>query len=136
MPVPALGPGLHGTTAGPVGALSIQPRLLSGTRLDDMVSYNFAVIGDPTLLAAVGPATEASWRQLGAIVIDELPLPLRTWLNERRSHALIVRPDRYVFGVAANAGELENLTARLLRALDQCAGASSLPADSRVPEGV
>jgi 3-(3-hydroxy-phenyl)propionate hydroxylase len=136
MPVPALGPGLHGTTDGPVGALSIQPRLLSGIRLDDMVGYNFAVIGDPTLLAAVGPATEASWRQLGATVIGELPLPLRTWLNERRSHALIMRPDRYVFGVAANAGELEKLTARLLRALDQCAGASSLPADSRVPEGV
>jgi 3-(3-hydroxy-phenyl)propionate hydroxylase len=117
MPVVPLGPGVHGTTIGPVGALSIQPRLLNGDRLDDRVGYEFAVIGDPTLLAAVGPSTERAWDAVGARVIAELPLPLRTWLNKRQAHALIARPDRYIFGLASNAAELDKLSAQLISAL-------------------
>lgn len=117
MPVVPLGHGVHGTTNGPVGALSIQPRLLNGDRLDDRVGYEWAVIGDPTLLAAVDPVTERAWNAVGATVIAELPLPLRTWLNDRHAHALIVRPDRYVFGLAWNVAELDKLSAQLLSAL-------------------
>lgn len=137
MPIPELGPGIHGTTAGPVGALSIQPRLITGMRLDDAVGYNFAVIGDPALLSTVDPATAAAWRRLGAAVIAELPLALRTWLNERRAHALIIRPDRYVFGIAANTAELEKLTARLLSTFEPHSAASrSVDDPPNVPERV
>ncbi|CAA0124851.1 3-(3-hydroxy-phenyl)propionate/3-hydroxycinnamic acid hydroxylase [Mycolicibacterium vanbaalenii] len=114
---PQLGGGLHGATRGPVGALSMQPSLQSGVRLDDAVGYSFAVLGDPTLLASVGPATRAAWRSLRAVVIAELPLPLRAWLNEHEAHALIIRPDRYIFGLAASSSELDQLTADLFAAI-------------------
>jgi len=117
MPVPALGPGIHGVTAGPVGSLSIQPRLLDGERLDDVVGYRFAVVGNPHLLDAVDPATAESWTRLGAAVVRETPLPMRRWLNEHGAHAVIIRPDRYVFGVASTAAELDTLTSQLLAAL-------------------
>jgi hypothetical protein len=50
-------------------------------------------------------------------VIAELPLPLRTWLNERRAHALIVRPDRHIFGLASSVADLDKLSAQLLSAV-------------------
>ncbi|TCK21969.1 bifunctional 3-(3-hydroxy-phenyl)propionate/3-hydroxycinnamic acid hydroxylase [Pseudonocardia endophytica] len=117
MPVPQLGSGVHGDTEWPVGALSIQPRLLGGDRLDDVVGYAFAVVGNPTLLAGVDVATAATWQRVGATVVGETPLPLRRWLNEHRAHAVIIRPDRYVFGLAASAAELDALTARLADAV-------------------
>ncbi|MCE0763326.1 bifunctional 3-(3-hydroxy-phenyl)propionate/3-hydroxycinnamic acid hydroxylase [Pseudonocardia kujensis] len=118
MPSPQLGPGVHGTTAGGSGALSPQPRLLGGERMDDVVGYRFAVIGDPTLLGAVDPATAAAWERIGASVIAETPPELRRWLDEHGADAAVIRPDRYVLGLASCADELDTLTARLVTVLD------------------
>lgn len=117
MPLPPLGAGLHGRTEGAAGAMSIQPSLLDGRRLDDAVGYSFAVLGDPALLADVSPATEAAWQAVGAAVLTEVPPPLRSWLGEHDADAVIVRPDRYVFGAAASAAELDDLTERLTASL-------------------
>jgi 3-(3-hydroxy-phenyl)propionate hydroxylase len=119
MPIPDLGPGVHGATDASAGRLSVQPRLANGQMLDDLVGYNFAVIAEPAVLAEVDPATRQAWQRLGAAVVAELPTPLGAWMEERRARALIVRPDRYVFGVAEDAAGLEKLTARLLLAMHE-----------------
>ena len=112
-PVPLLGSGVHGETDSVAGALSIQPRLYNGHLLDDEIGYRFAVIGDSTILNMVSSETVAAWERLGVKVVSEIGLQMRRWLNERHVHAVIVRPDRYVFGGAADVAELDRLTARL-----------------------
>ncbi len=112
-PQPTLGTGVHGQTDGVAGALSIQPRLLNGQLMDDMVGYDFAVLGDASVIKAVDAATVEAWDRLGATVITEIGLPVREWLHEHHVHAVIVRPDRYVFGGAVDADGLERLTAQL-----------------------
>jgi 3-(3-hydroxy-phenyl)propionate hydroxylase len=112
-PVPLLGTGIHGKTDAVSGALSIQPRLNNGHLMDDEIGYGFAVVGDGSILNAVDPETVASWGRLGVKVVSEIGLPMRHWLNERHVHAVIVRPDRYVFGGAVDVAELDRLTARL-----------------------
>ncbi|MGL3213739.1 hypothetical protein [Bradyrhizobium sp. BR 1433] len=39
------------------------------------------------------------------------------WMRQHDSAAVIVRPDRYVFGAARNAGELSMLVGQLLQNL-------------------
>lgn len=127
-PIPELGHGLHGETNGPAGALSIQPRLRNGTLLDDMVGYNFAVVGDPSVIGDVDSSTTAIWARMGAVVITDLDATTRQWLNGFGVHAVVIRPDRYVFDGAKDAAQLDTLSARLEAAV----GASD-PAVAQLP---
>jgi 3-(3-hydroxy-phenyl)propionate hydroxylase len=112
-PAPTLGAGLHGDTRGVAGVLSIQPRLPNGRRLDDVVGYRFAVVGDRSVVNGVEESTRRSWERLGAVAITDLDLTIRRWLNHHNVHAVIVRPDRYVFGGAADSPQLDHLSSRL-----------------------
>jgi len=112
-PAPSLGAGLHGETRGVAGVLSIQPQLSNGRYLDDVVGYRFAVVGDPSVVNAVDESTRRSWERLGAVVTTDLDLTMRRWLNHHNVHAVIIRPDRYVFGGATDSVQLENLSLRL-----------------------
>jgi 3-(3-hydroxy-phenyl)propionate hydroxylase len=119
-PNPALGHGLHGETRGPAGALSIQPVLRNGSRLDDTIGYNFAVVGDPSVIGGVDSTTKAIWARLDAVVTTDLDSTTRQWLNSFGVHAVVIRPDRYVFDGAKDAAQLDTLSARL----DASVGAS------------
>lgn len=98
---PAIGPG--------GGALSPQP-LIDGARLDDLVGPRFALItaerlpdGDP----------DATWWASRAARLDAVEHPaLRVLLGD--APAVVIRPDRYVFG----AGDLADLTRRAKAALE------------------
>ena len=126
-PVPTLGEGLHDETSGAAGTLSIQPRLDNGRRLDDVVGYNFVVIGDPSVVGGVEESTTRVWERLRAPIFTSVDLATRQWLNEHRAHAVIVRPDRYVFGAAANSAQLDQLS----RQLWSRAGTESAYAEAR-----
>jgi len=110
LPEPRLGPGLHDGEPAPAGALSIQPVLADGRRLDDVVGYKFAVIGDADVIAAVTDATKAAWQRLGAVVLTEYPAQLHAWLDARGAKAEVVRPDRYLLGLAKDSADLDRLT--------------------------
>jgi 3-(3-hydroxy-phenyl)propionate hydroxylase len=97
--------------------LSYQPFLADGTRLDDRVGLNFLVVAHGDLLEAADPATRAVWEQLGAVLLEAADAAYEGWLAERGLAAVVIRPDRYVFGTAATVGELDALTARLAQAL-------------------
>jgi 3-(3-hydroxy-phenyl)propionate hydroxylase len=114
---PPLGPGLHGVTAPPAGTLSIQPFLTGGTRLDDLVGPSFSVIARADVLAECDERTRATWRELGAVVLDAAAARHEEWLTEHDAGAVIIRPDKYVYGTARTAAELDALTTQIEVAL-------------------
>jgi 3-(3-hydroxy-phenyl)propionate hydroxylase len=81
--------------------------------MDDVVGYNFAVIGDPAVVAAVDDNVRDVWRQIGTTVMTEHSAGLESWLAEHSATAAIVRPDRYTFALAADAAELAQATMAL-----------------------
>lgn len=107
-PRPSLGPGIHDAAA-PAGTLSPQPQLPDGRWLDDIVGYAFAVVGDAALLEEVTPATKAFWQALGARVIFTDTGALMALLTQLGARAAIIRPDRYILGVASEPGDLDRL---------------------------
>jgi 3-(3-hydroxy-phenyl)propionate hydroxylase len=112
-PQPQLGPGARADAAPPVGVVFAQPMLADGRLLDDATGNRFAVIGARTVLAAASEASRARWRGAGAAIVDAPGEAIDTWLAAHRAAALILRPDRYVFGLARETSALDALSASL-----------------------
>jgi 3-(3-hydroxy-phenyl)propionate hydroxylase len=112
-PQPALGPGMHAGGPPPVACAFDQPRLDDGRWLDEAVGVRFAVLGDPEMVRAATPSAQARWRSLDAAVLPGASSELSRWLDRNGAGALILRPDRYLFGLARNAAELDCLSALL-----------------------
>jgi len=103
---PLLGPGLAEEPGGAVGQLSPQAVGPDGLKLDDLVGYQFLVVGDAAVMAAVDDSVREAWARLGWVVIDSPPDALAAWLTEHDARAAIIRPDRYTYAVAADAASL------------------------------
>ncbi len=104
-----LGPGVH-AEEDLAGTLSAQPTLSDGRRLDDAVGYRFAVVGDPDCLTAASEQTKDAWKTLDVAVLDERQEALIEWLRDLGVSAALLRPDRYFFGTAKTAADLDRLT--------------------------
>ena len=81
------------------GALFFQP-LVDGQRLDD-------ILGDGAWLISAGPlaghpATIGHF-PIGSDQLAAFNVPLQAWLAERNVEAVLVRPDRHVFGIGDGA---------------------------------
>jgi len=102
---PRLESGLHGDAPAPAGTRAAQPRLGDGLLLDDKVGYRFAVLANKRLAAALGPA--AHRLQFGEeIAVVTATGPAEEYLTELRTEAVVIRPDRYILGVASTPAEL------------------------------
>lgn len=113
-PAPRLGPGVWQGEAPPVGQIFPQPRLADGRLLDEALGARFAVIGRAEPLAGVPEAARQRWSAAGAVALAADAEPaLRDWLDSQGVAAIMLRPDRYILGMAASPGELETLTACL-----------------------
>jgi 3-(3-hydroxy-phenyl)propionate hydroxylase len=112
-PQPALGRGAHDDAPPPVGQVFHQPRLDDGRLLDDATGIRFAVLGDGKTIASATPAMRACWDRVGAAVLPDSSREIAGWLADHGARALVLRPDRYVFGLARDAAELDRLTGRL-----------------------
>ena len=110
---PRLGPGARDDANELGGTLSAQPRTASGKLLDDVAGYRFAVVGDPAVLSGTTDRTKALLESLGAHVIEEFSGEVRDWVTGLGAAAVIIRPDRYLFGAAGNSAELNALVAAL-----------------------
>lgn len=95
------------------GHLSAQPLLANGQRIDDIAGYRFAVLATPECAAQISAQTNASLDSLGAQTITADSEDSRNWLKSLNACAVIVRPDRYLFGTTAAAHELDALVVRL-----------------------
>jgi len=125
-PLPRLGPGLHRDDAGG-GLLSIQAKVDDGARqglFDDVVGSGGALLlADPDLLDRLGEAgqllAELGWKvaafatEPGEGKVIDTTSAYAAWFSELGAVAVLVRPDLYLYGAAADAGDLTALVRHL-----------------------
>jgi 3-(3-hydroxy-phenyl)propionate hydroxylase len=105
-PQPRLGAGWHAGDAG--GHVGLQPLLNDGSRFDDKAGYRFALIAEPTLAARASAMLDTRQKARVA-VIEADESAVSEWLKLAGARAVLLRPDRYVGGVAndfAGVGKL------------------------------
>ena len=111
LPPQRLGAGAFDATPGALaGSPFPQPRLDDGRLLDELLGHRSAVIGHAPALASAAPSTADRWRRAGAIVIDRPDASLTDWLDSHQAHAVILRPDRYIVGVARTGHDLDRIS--------------------------
>lgn len=110
-PTPQLGPGVRDDAPPPTGVVFPQPRLDDGRRLDEALGVGFAVVGAADAIAGVSARTGLRWAALGAAAVDRPGAALEHWLATHGARAVMLRPDRYVMGLARTPGDLDRLTA-------------------------
>jgi 3-(3-hydroxy-phenyl)propionate hydroxylase len=106
---PPMGPGVFADNDKWAGTLSAQPRLADGMRMDDAIGFAFALVGTETALADVLPNAEPLWEDLGVRLIAQSSGEVGAWLAELGVGAVLVRPDRYIFGTGNSAEEVDYL---------------------------
>jgi len=112
-PAPRLGPGVWQGEQAAVAQVFPQPTLADGRLLDSLLGLNFAVLGEDTVLAAVSDDTRERWQAQGVVTVPAREPELKAWLDQQGVRAVLLRPDRYVLGVAQNSAELDRLSALL-----------------------
>ena len=116
-PAPRLGPGVWAGDHPAVGRVFPQPRLADGRWLDAAVGPHFALLADDTLLAAADADTAAHLSAAGTVLLPAHGQPeVQAWLQDQQVAAVLLRPDRYVAGVATDAAGLARI-ARVLQRL-------------------
>lgn len=109
-PTPQLGPGVRADAPPPTGVVFPQPRLDDGRRLDAAIGSGFAVIGAADTISGVSASTRDRWAALGVAALANPGAAIDAWLAEHGARAVMLRPDRYVVGIARTAGDLDRLT--------------------------
>ena len=112
-PAPGLGPGIRADEGFPAGQPFPQPTLADGRLLDAAIGERFAVLATPELLASMDEATRARCAMLDAAMLADSAAGLRNWFAAHSTQAVVLRPDRYIVGVASNAADLARVCARL-----------------------
>lgn len=137
--IPDLVSGLIARDAGLAGRLFVQPHVRAPdgreSRLDDLLKPEFAIVAataEP--MAWLSDEARAAWQRLsgervvitvsgesseadGVFTVVERDGLFADWMRQHAAAAVIVRPDRYVYGAAACADELNMLIQQLLRTL-------------------
>ncbi|WP_170297202.1 bifunctional 3-(3-hydroxy-phenyl)propionate/3-hydroxycinnamic acid hydroxylase [Georgenia thermotolerans] len=111
---PALGPGLHeGDRDERAGKLGMQPILVDGTRLDDMVGTHFLVVADRGIYHQLPAPTKAALDDDGDVVTLLDPLKVGQLLASVGAKAAVIRPDHYILGVGDTADDLDRLVHKI-----------------------
>jgi len=114
---PPMGPGVFQKDDRWAGTLSAQPRLADGTRMDDVIGFAFALVGTEAALSRVLPDADSLWADLGVRVIAQSSGEVGEWLGGLGVEAVLVRPDRYIFGTGESAEAVDNLVDSLRAAI-------------------
>lgn len=109
-PAPKLGPGVLAGDHGLVGRPFPQPYLDDGRLLDEHIGLHFAVIALPSILSQVIQKNQDIWLATGMVKIPAIDRSVLAWLLEHKVQALILRPDRYIFGLATSAQDLDQIS--------------------------
>ncbi|MGY4318831.1 3-(3-hydroxy-phenyl)propionate hydroxylase [Bradyrhizobium sp. JR3.5] len=137
--IPDLVSGLIARDTVLAGRLFVQPHVRAPDgwtcRLDDLLRPEFAIVtsaAEP--MAWLSDASRAAWQHLagerlvittsgesadanGILSVVERDGLFADWMRQHGAAAVIVRPDRYVFGAAGSADELNMLVGQLLDSL-------------------
>ncbi|WP_431710525.1 bifunctional 3-(3-hydroxy-phenyl)propionate/3-hydroxycinnamic acid hydroxylase [Glutamicibacter uratoxydans] len=110
---PRLGPGIFDPQHGG-GVLSSQPRTVDGVLMDELLGYEFGLVmgqqGASQLLE-----TDKQHLESANVQLVPADVSLDDWLAENNATAILIRPDRYIYGI------YEDL-AQCTRALQELAG--------------
>ena len=109
-PAPRLGPGVWQGDQAPVAQVFPQPLLADGQLLDTALGLNFAVIGDDAVLAEVSTRTHERWQAQHVVRLNANSPELQAWFTQHQVRAVLLRPDRYILGVANSGSELDRLS--------------------------
>ena len=101
---PRLGDGIYDAAFGG-GYLSAQPRNGSGVLVDDLIGYEFGLIITPEAFSELSEEVRSSLPALRVIPLVA-DAALHAWLDEQQAQAVLVRPDRYVYGSYAEVDDL------------------------------
>jgi 3-(3-hydroxy-phenyl)propionate hydroxylase len=102
---PRLGPGVH-TGDPPAGEIFPQPRRADGGRLDTAIGgYRFALLADRALISPA-LAERCTSSDIATVPADG---EAGEWLRRHGASAVLLRPDRYVYGLAREGAGLESL---------------------------
>ena len=112
-PAPRLGEGLWQGGRAPVAQVFPQPMLADGRLLDEVLGMNFAVIADATVLDGVSDDTRELWKDQGVVVLPAKDPEIQAWFEQHGVNAVLLRPDRYIAGVAQTPVELDSVSALL-----------------------
>ena len=112
-PAPRLGPGMWQGDSAPVAQVFPQPLLADGRLLDGMLGLNFAVIGDEAVLGAASDETRERWQVQGVVTLPARDPEVLAWLAQHGVRAVLLRPDRYIAGVAQTGADLDRISALL-----------------------
>jgi 3-(3-hydroxy-phenyl)propionate hydroxylase len=137
--IPDLAHGLIAKDAKLAGRVFVQPRVRMADgqikRLDDELKSEFAIVTrTKEALSGLSEAALSSWQKLGGervviaasgegsnvdgvLNVVEAERLFADWMRDGGVEAVIVRPDRYVFGGAVTASELNALVADLVSKL-------------------
>jgi len=111
---PRLGPGLEAGNTTHTGRLFPQPRLTSGTLMDDHCGYAPAVLINTQVLPVSGELEAIITASGSCIISSETEPDIANCLRKMKTAAALIRPDRYVFGTANNQTEFTALIENLL----------------------
>jgi 3-(3-hydroxy-phenyl)propionate hydroxylase len=106
------------------GIAAPQPMLAGGQRLDAIAGQTFAILAKPGLLNTASAEALRERMPYPFTVIDDGGAEATNCLKEFDAAAIVIRPDRYIFGAAS---DLEQLTA-LVGDLSQILEAGKSPA--------
>jgi 3-(3-hydroxy-phenyl)propionate hydroxylase len=101
-PQPRLGAGAHDGSAA-AACVAEQPSV-AGTLLDDLAGYREVLLTEPT----IAPDARAFAQAVPVIVAEESGAAAK-WLARLGARAVLIRPDRYVAGIASDAAGLKQL---------------------------
>jgi 3-(3-hydroxy-phenyl)propionate hydroxylase len=99
-PQPRLGPGAHDGTER-AARIGEQPALSDGRRIDDVAGYRHALLVDPAW--RIADTDEA------VAIVPADSAAARDWLARLHAKAVLLRPDRYIAGLAREPKELAPL---------------------------
>jgi 3-(3-hydroxy-phenyl)propionate hydroxylase len=112
-PQPRLGPGAYDSELPCAGSLAPQPVLDDGSRLDDCIGYRAALLVRPA-------AAQEAARLLGdprcpagsCQLVVAASAAVQAVLDDCRAEAVLLRPDRQVFGIASDRDAIAGLLRR------------------------
>jgi 3-(3-hydroxy-phenyl)propionate hydroxylase len=110
---PLLGRGFHAGKSSLIGQMTPQPFLPDGRRLDDRIGDRFGLLMTASAAASLSGEARTQFAASGIELIDDHCPQLQAWLDACGCLAVLVRPDRYVFGAATSHDELRALLTAL-----------------------
>ncbi|NWN89579.1 MAG: bifunctional 3-(3-hydroxy-phenyl)propionate/3-hydroxycinnamic acid hydroxylase [Micrococcaceae bacterium] len=107
---PPLGAGLHrGALDEQAGRLSVQSILTDDVRLDDMLGVRFVIAAQREVYEQLDQALRGRIEDSRDIVVLLDTAKNAQLLQASNASAVVVRPDRYIFGTASDSVELQDL---------------------------